>query len=61
MIGTALEMDWTARYSVSDIRYPRERSVKLSISGTPFSLYDGTVTIVVTRKASADVHKGRAL
>jgi thiol:disulfide interchange protein DsbD len=61
MIGTTLELDSTAGYSVSDIQYPCERSVKLSISETPFSLYDGTVTIVVTLKASADVPKGKSV
>jgi DsbC/DsbD-like thiol-disulfide interchange protein len=61
MIGTTLEMDSTAGYSVSDIRYPQERSVKLSISETPFSLYDGTVAIVVTFRVSADVPRGKCV
>ncbi len=61
MIGTTLEMDSTSEFSVSGIQYPPGRSVKLSISETPFSLYDGTVAIVVTLKASASAPRGKSV
>ncbi len=58
MIGTSFAMDSTGGFSESDVQYPEARPVKLSISETPFNVYDGTVVISVTVRVSPDAPKG---
>ncbi len=59
MIGTNFVVDSTEGCTVAAMEYPKGQSVTLSISETPFSVYDGTVAIVVTLKTSADLPKGK--
>jgi thiol:disulfide interchange protein DsbD len=60
MIGTAFVFEPREGFEVSDIRYPEGKSVKLAISETPLSVYDETISIIVTFKISNNVAHGKA-
>ena len=59
MIPTVIVIDSTEGFAVTGIQYPKGQSVSLSISDTPFSVYDGTVAIVVSLTASANLAPGK--
>ncbi len=61
MIGTSLTVDTTEGFAMAQVVYPKEQTVKLSISETPLRVYSGTVGITVTFATSANVAKGKVV